>query len=395
MSNQGQPVRVALISLPHPQDGPAPELLGKSLAQRQVEFARQCGCEAVVVHAHGFTPEVLVLRHQTEAAGLRLQVINNAHALAGVIGDQDSLLVLQGDLLPMADEIASLLAVPELVLVVDAGPGIQAGFERIDLDRAWAGALVVSGAAVPQLEKLPEDSDPAPSLLRIALQRRTPTTRIAENLLDSGNWHVLAHGTALPDLERKLVQRALGERAGGAVSAVVARLGLGMLGPRLAGEKRARMGSAFLFCLLLLAGLVAVWAGSAPVGFLLMALAAPIAGFAIGLARLAAAPFGAVRRWPALYWLGDLALLAGGVLAIESFWYRQALAPLVIVAGLVLLDRRSLHKFAEPVRDRGLIAVLACIGTIFMPAEQALSCIALLILLANIVPNSETQITRI
>lgn len=387
-------MRTALITLPQADQVPASGVLGKTLAERQLDFARLCGCEALVVHAHGFTPEVLDLRHKAEEAGLRLQVITNTHALAGSVGDHDTLLVLQENLLPLDAGMVEVLDKSELILVVDAGPGIQAGFERIDLDRAWAGVMVLPGSILPQLEKLPEDSDPAPSLLRIALQRRVATARIGEDLLDSGNWQLLTLGAVPAELEHKLLQGALGEWAEGALSKVLARLGLGALGARLAGEKRARLGSAFLYCLLLVAGLVAIWADSSPVGFLLIALAAPIAHFAIGLSKLAATPFGEIGRWPALLWLGDLALLAGGVLAIDSFWYRQALAPLVVVGGLVLLDRRDANKFRAPFRDRGLIALLVSLATLFLPPEQALSCVALLVLAANLVPDFQTQITR-
>ena len=172
-------MRAALIALPQPGESDLPAIAGKSLAHRQLLFARELGCDSVIAHGGGASPDGIDLRHAAEHLGLKYQVISNSHALPGIIGDDDSLLVLQPGLLPESGAALDLLrAEGDRVLVVSAGPGASAGFERIDLDRAWAGALSMPGRWLGKLASLPEDIAPHGALLRIALQQRLPEARL-------------------------------------------------------------------------------------------------------------------------------------------------------------------------------------------------------------------------
>src|SRR5690606_41211862 len=61
--------------------------------------------------------------------------------LLGAVRADDELLALAPGLLPEAADALEGLGKRKGVLVLPAGPGVAAGFERLDLNRAWAGAL--------------------------------------------------------------------------------------------------------------------------------------------------------------------------------------------------------------------------------------------------------------
>jgi hypothetical protein len=161
-------VRAALISIA----GTPISLAGKSLGRRQLDFALAAGCERVIVLGDGASAEAIALRHAAEARGARFHGVGDTHGLLGAVPAGDELLVLAPTLLP--EDLAALeaLARGTGVLVVPAAPGVAAGFERIDLERAWAGALVLPGRLVERLSDLAPDSEATAALLRIALQAR-------------------------------------------------------------------------------------------------------------------------------------------------------------------------------------------------------------------------------
>ena len=62
----------------------------------------------------------------------------------------------------------SLLDEAPGVLVLPVEAGVAAGFERIDINHAWAGALRMPGRIVAGLGDLPADWNPVAALLRLA-----------------------------------------------------------------------------------------------------------------------------------------------------------------------------------------------------------------------------------
>ena len=185
-------MRAALISM---TGQPSGALAGKTLARRQLDFALAAGCESVIALGDGASAQAIALRHATEAAGARFQAIRDSHGVLGVVRAADELLALAPGLLPEAGGALAALDKGAALLVLPAGPGVAAGFERIDLERAWAGAVVVSGAQVERLSALPADSAPASALMRIALQ-----ARVAAGLLPFGTRMV-----AVEEADRKSV----------------------------------------------------------------------------------------------------------------------------------------------------------------------------------------------
>ena len=90
---------------------------------------------------------------------------------------------------------------------------------------------------------------------------------------------------------------------------------------------------------------------------------------------------------PILRHIVDAALLGLGVLAIDSLAHRALFPPVVLVAGLLLLDRSSLHPALEPLRDRGIVAAAISVLSALISPEIAIMFAASLILLAKLLPQ--------
>lgn len=385
-------MRAALISLPLAGEGAQPVIAGKSIAQRQLMFARECGCTLVIAHGGGASPDALALRHAAERAGMRYQAISTSHALLGAIGETDSLLVLQPGLLPEARVALDLLrAAGDRLLVVSAGPGTAVGFERIDLDRAWGGALTLPGAWLGRLTSLPEDVAPQAALLRIALQQRLPEARLADSVLDDGRWILVADADAAQAQEQGWLRATLGETPPVAPSRWLARQAIGRAGAWLSERKWARPAMLGLSALLLGGGVASAWYEMPVTGFALTVLAVLLLEGFLALSRLAVAPFGTVGK---VLWLRrgvDLALLAIGVLAIDSLPHRAVFPPLVLIAALLLLDRGVVRPVIEPLRDRAVLAGAIALLANFVAPEIAIMLAAALVLLASLVPQANQR----
>ncbi|MCB2065496.1 MAG: hypothetical protein KDE15_02515 [Erythrobacter sp.] len=379
-------MRAALICLPQPGEAAMPAIAGKSLARRQLLFAQEAGCTAVIAFGGGASPDAIDFRHAVERAGMKYQVISTALALPGIIADDDSLLVLQPGLLPESPVALDLLkADGNRVLVVSAGPGVAAGLERIDLDRAWAGALTLPGRFLGKVANLPEDVAPAPALLRIALQQRLSEVRMSDAMLDDGRWSVI-RTQDMAEARALLWQRThLGDVPPGAPSRW---LGRAMVAGKAVLEWRhLRAGLLVLTALLLGGGVLAGWFDMPALGFALVALAMPVIEGVLAIAQLGVAPFGKIRRWPWLRRVVDLALITLGVLSIDSLPHRVLFPPLVLGAALILLDLRSLPAWLEPLRDRMVIAGLVAVLALVIGPEMAIMLAATLVLAANLWPQ--------
>jgi hypothetical protein len=202
---------------------------GKSVAERQLEFALAAGCERII--ALGSLPDVISLRHAAEDAGAQFLAVGNSHGLLGTIRAADELMVIAPGLLP--DERAALpaLAKSNVVLVLPASSGVPAGFERIDLERAWAGAAVVPGGLVERLAELPADVEATSALLRVALQARVPDAKLSDQALTDGSWVMVGNGGDTETVGQAWLDRRLKASVSQGLSALLAGKVLRPLAP--------------------------------------------------------------------------------------------------------------------------------------------------------------------
>jgi len=373
-------VRAALISI----TGTPFSLAGKSIARRQLDFALAAGCERVIALGNGGLPEAVALRHAAEARGARFQCVGDAHGLLGAVPAGDELLVLAPGLLAEEASVLEALERGSAVLVLPAGPGVAAGFERIDLERAWAGALVLPGRLVERLADLPPDTEATAALLRIALQARVAEKRLAEKALDAGSWSISngeGEGDHAPQ-QRAWLKRNLPAPAGYGVSRLLANLGLRELAIPLLALPRALPGL-WGGAMLVLAGAVGAAAYSwGALAFVLAALGALLAEFAAGLAHLRDAPFGRTdKRGVATFApaLVDVALAASAALTIDGSWLHRVFPPLVLLGVLHAGRPGNWPGVAALLGDRTQLALVLAGAAALDVAEPAVMLLALLI----------------
>jgi len=376
-------LRAALISLagqPRDARGEPLRIAGKTLARRQLEFALAAGCERIVALGDGALPEAIALAHLAERGGARFRAIRDSQGLLAAVRADDALVVLAPGLLPDSSAAPGWLEGPA-ILVAPADAAVAAGFERIDLERAWAGALVLPGNLVERLAELAPDSEPAPALLRIALQAKVKQVPMPAGILTDGAWSMARSDDSGP-LERQWLARNLPvtsrwSLSGSAAQALVKPLEL---------HRRASDGSPLAITaatsVLLAAAAAIALLGWGPVGFGVLAVAVVSAACVDILGALNVAPFGkhgaSQARWLPI--AVDAALVACGAGAIAGEWPDRLFAPLVLVGLLRTVRWPSGAPATALLGDRAVLAALLAVAAAFGMAKPAIMLAALLLI---------------
>ena len=153
---------------------------GLTVARQQLGIALALDCERIICLAPALTPDILQLQHLAENRGAQFNVISGPRPLLGLVNTGDELIALADGLFSSTAETVDLLSESQGVLVQPVEQGLAAGFERIDINHAAAGAIRIPGRLVDQIATLPADCDAVSALQRIALQsglrqRQIPT----------------------------------------------------------------------------------------------------------------------------------------------------------------------------------------------------------------------------
>jgi hypothetical protein len=366
-------------------------LAGKSLARRQLDFALAAGCRHIIALGPNSPPEGPALRKAAEHRGARFEAIADSTGLSDLVEPKDELLVLMPGLLPESPAMLEVLCHGPMVLVLPAASGTAAGFERIDLERAWAGAAVVPGALIERLMDLPPDIDPASALMRAALQTHVAEHRVPEALMADGQWTLWLRAAAAAGTDKAWLLRhsALLRRLPGWLSNMAAAFA-----GRVLGSRRLMPLSWFVAAVPLASAILFGWLGYPATGFVLVALAAILARGAQELGALRQAPFGrpGVRQPMIAAVAVDLAIMLCACMAIQGTWLQRLFPPLVL---LVALHLPAASTFAAAVRQRPLLAAGLAVATAFGIAEAAIMGTGLaLVILAVPSDPRERRITR-
>ncbi len=190
-------MRVALLSITEAASGEPAGLRasltigGRSLVRHQLGLALALGCTRVVVLAEALTGEVVALQQAAEASGARFHVITSAHGLLPLVMAEDDLIVLGDGLLAQPELALAQLDEANAVLALPVEAGLAAGFERIDINHAYAGAMHVPGRVVAGLGDLPPEWNAHAALLRLAVQGRVPLRALPDAAIADGRWAVV------------------------------------------------------------------------------------------------------------------------------------------------------------------------------------------------------------
>lgn len=381
-------MRVAVLSLIEAA-GPDPGALrgylpigGRSILRHQIGFALSLGCKRIVVMAEGLSGELVALQHVVERDGAQFHVVATARALVPLLQPEDDVFVLGDGLLAMPDALRDLLEAGPVLLTLPVETALPLGFERIDINSAFAFAMRFPGRVAAALADLPPEWNAQSALLRLAIQARISQRGVPAALLDDGRWAIVRNEEDAHRAERRWLRlhtdvAGAGARApGGAMAiAIVRRFGPAMLH---AGTRPALVGLA--------AGLVGLlgggmgWLGNFATGFVLLGIAwliervASLLGqverdslLASGLARRSVAAFhGLIDAGFVVVATWRSELPDGPGLA----WGLSAFAPLLLVlaARLVPLALPG-NRWAHFLQDRLLMGLFLALASVFLPFD--------------------------
>ena len=375
---------------------------GVTLARHQLGLALAMDCQRIICVARELAPELISLQHDAEKAGARFHVVSGPRGLAGLVTANDDLLALGEGLLADPQQAKALLEPGHVVLVQPVEAGVQQGYERLDLNRASAGAFRIPGRLVEGLQELPPDCDAISALMRIALQAAIPMHEVPAAAREGAGWRLIRNEAEAHAIEGEWIRLQLGERRSPTPLILLSRLGLMAIGPGLLHAGSGSQVTLLAACAALLIGLGAGWFGFVIVGFVFCALAAVLGESAATLRRieriLLSQPPPVLSPEDVLGWLVDLALVAlvvwNAPFTADASLGQRAFAPLMLVMIIRLLPRIFDSTVVPWTEDRVVLAFLLALaaGTgMLMGGVQA---IALSLALAAVVfPGGKPRLT--
>ncbi len=371
-------MRVALLSLIEQVDdlqgATMPRSLlpfgASSLADIQLDMALSLGCEKIICIGKGIVPGLIDLQRAAERAGAQFHLAGGARNLAALVSPADELIVLADGLLPLSEEGRNALSAGYAIAVVPVDPGLSFGFERIDLDRAWAGAMRLPGNLIERLGELPEDVDVASALLRIALQARVPEQVLDTRLMVQGEWTKVRSVEEARSREQIWVSLLCRDEKPFSPSAWLAGRIASRCGPWL---MQGRGGSLTLSLAALMLFIAALGLGRAinpMAGLLLFAAGMVLLDSGLAVKRLER------RRKPGndlpallLPRLCDIALVLLLAFAIgpQSDWQARFFVPLVVLSLCTLVPALVQSRWARLIGDRAVLATASALVMALTP----------------------------
>lgn len=375
---------------------------GLTVARQQVALALQLECERIICIAPGMSADLNELQQQIEAGGAQFQMIRQARALVGLVSTVDEVVVLADGLFASTSAAVALLEEGQAVLVQPIEQGLAAGFERIDLNHAFGGAMRLPGRLVERLAELPADCDANSALLRIALQAGVRQKPIPQPDQARLFWKLVRNEDEAHALEPLWIrQRTRGEGVL-SFSGGLALLAVRSFGPALL---HAGSGARFLVtaaAVLALLALGAGWFGVASLGLGLIALG--------WITREAAAMIARIESELDLPRKGfDAKALYGGLLDVMIIllavwgsrvvpgqsWLERLFPAFMLVALLRIMPRLLPERWSGWFQDRGFLALLLAGAVLAGVGREATFAAASLIALGGIIlPFGQSRLTR-
>lgn len=377
---------------------------GASLARHQLALVLAAGCKRIACLSRGIGPDVIELQHAAEKAGASFHVIGGAHGLSSLVSAADEVVVVSEGLLPTAGDALRLIDGPPAVLVQPSEVGIPAGYERIDLNHASAGLMVVPGRLADRLMELPGDADPGSALMRIALQAGVAMRVVPDEVRQGGRWLLVRSEAEAHEAEGNWMAR---NTAGAARTPGpwLARALVRQFGPALLhGGQSSLIGTGTAAALAGL-GLAVAWFGWGAPGLLLAGAGWVLyrASSLLDSVRREALALSAGSSWRDFVFgaVFDLVIVAILFVAIPALPGQLAIergfAPAMLIGLLRLLPRAFPSGWTDWAEDRLALSVL--LGAMFAGKviESGLPALAALLLLAGLVlprDGNSSRLTR-
>lgn len=378
---------------------------GISLARHQLGLALALGCERIVCIARSLHQELVELQHVAEDSGARFHVVSGPRGLVGLVTANDELIAFADGLLAYPKEAVPQIEAGQGVLVQPIEIGQPAGFERIDLNHAAAGAIRVPGALAERFAELPPDSDAMSSLQRIALQSGQTQRMLSPGLRESGAWRLVRDESEAQLAETEWFRQHTAVAAARSVSDMGARIAVRSIGPALLHSGSGGNAVGWLALAAVLLALGAGWFEFSATALFLCLIADVLrraAGLLLQIERrsLTLRRSGFPRKL-LFGWALDVVLILilawSQPLGPGEGVFTHAFPPIMLIVMLRLIPQVIQASWARWLEDRGLFSlILACaiIGAGGMPAGLIAGLTVMLAVLGVAWPDRLTRLTR-
>lgn len=358
-----------------------------SVARHQLSLAVAMGCKRVICLGGDFNGETASLQRDAEAAGAQFHSISGARQLSPLVTSTDELLVVADGLMVPPRWAVELLSGVHCVVVQPAEIGLPAGFERVDLNHATAGLMLIPGRLVERLRELPADCDISSALTRIALQAGIIQCPVPATAHQGPGWKIIRSEEEAQGLENGWLVMQLAGEPGSTAGTWITRQAVRHLGPPLlhagSGSNAVMAGAGAAWFLALLAG----WFGFAATGFCLAGLGWLIGRCAGLLSRVERAAL--LRDPPYISRDGFTSFVTDVVLValvlwtypenLSDSWRHIAFPPLMLLGLLRILPRSLAVRHVEWLEDRLVLAAMLAIAAgagLLLPVIQVLALVA-------------------
>lgn len=366
---------------------------GRSLLRHQIGLALSLGAKRIVVMAEGISGELVALQHVAEAGGAQFHVVATARALVPLLAPEDDVIVLGDGLLAMPEAVRELIEQGPAVLTVPIEAGLPLGFERIDINHAFASAMRFPGRVAAGLADLPPEWNAQSALLRLAIQARVAMREVPVSMLGDGRWGLIRHEAEAHSAERQWVK--LHTTFAGASAASPGELAamafVRRFGPSLLHAGTRPVIVAFAAGVLGLLGGGLAWLGNFATGLLLLGIAwlvERVANLLGQVERDSLLATGLERRGVAIFhllidaglvtvaaWRSELPVTSALPFGLDFF------APLLLVGGLRLV-RLALPNARRKgwLEDRLMLAAFLALASLLLPFDATVALAVLTLL---------------
>lgn len=376
---------------------------GFNVARHQLALVLSLECQRVVCIARELGPELLALQHEAERAGAQFHVITTPRQLARLVTANDELLVLSDGLLVAPQAAQSLLESGHSVLTLPVESGAPLGFERLDLNHAFAGAMRIPGRLAERLAELPSDYDAISALTRVALQAGIAQRMVPLEMRDGAHWRLVRDEAEAHIIESGWIDLYLQHSQTMSPGAAISRLGVRAFGPALLHAGSGGNAVAAAAGTMLLIGLGAGWFGAAALALLFCGIAWLLRCAAHLLSRIErvslSLPPSRLPRQFLFGWLLDAILVLLIVWSVRPIawqsWPEFALGPLVLVCLLRILPRVFDRGWTAWLQDRALLCILLAAAAAFGILRETVEAMAAFAALAGaLFARAGSRLTR-
>ncbi|MCP5394185.1 MAG: hypothetical protein H6919_09805 [Sphingomonadaceae bacterium] len=373
---------------------------GASIIARQLDVALSLGCERVVCLADGTRPSLVSLQRRAESAGARFILSPHHKALAGAVTSQDRLLVFADGVIAVQALAQVHFGKGDVILSLPADKAVPLGYERMDRERAWAGAMILRGSIVDKLNDLPPDIDCISSLLRLGLQSGVPIAAIDGEYLVSGDWSLVSEASQAEEFSRRRIKGAIARDSWLRPVNALADIATSQIALRSNAPGKVRIGTGFGAGLAIAGSFVASGFGHAIAGLGLVALGSYLLRSVNSLGQLVETRYFPDRagKWVSRlsHLLLDLAILIAVIRALPGYVWIDGLFAATMLLGLLHLLPLARDELTVPLlSDRAILGIGLAIGAgamVILPLTQMLALAAMAYGLVQILRLRLTQV---